>query len=759
MNARRIVLTTAILLAFASACAGPAAAQKYDVGASATEIRIGNTMPYTGPASAYGLIGKVIAAYFNKINAEGGINGRKITFISYDDAYNPAKTVEFAHQLVESDKVLLLFATLGTATSAAIRDYVNANKVPQLFVASGATKWDDPANFPWTMGFQPSYQTEGRIYAQYLMQAHRDGKIAVLFQNDEYGNDLLKSLKEGLRGKIPIVAEVPYQTTDTNLNAQIAKLKASGADVFVDVATPKFAAMAIRRVAETGWKPIHIVNAVSNSVSSVLTPAGLENSEGLVSAYYVKDPDEAAWKDDPAMREFVAFLDKYYPSGGKSNTLAVYGYVIAQTMVQVLKQCGDDLTRENIMRQAANLKSLQFGMLLPGVAINTSAADFSPLEQMQMMRFTGGKWERFGDVLSGIDPGAVSEGFKTIFRYNAASRQPAAELNANTVTMMTGTFGGTYIQVGADLATVLDNGENLRVLPVVGRGSVQAIADILLLKGVDAGIIRSDTLEYLEANGYADALKNRLNYIIRLYNEEMHVVAPKSIRRLADLDGKTVAVDLPDGGTFVTSITVFERLHIRPHFLFVEERIALEKLRKGEIDAIISVEGKPLRSIAQITDENLHLVPVSYDSPLQDTYLPAQLTADDYPNLIKKGERVDTIAVAAVLAAYNWAPGTDRSRRLTRFVDALFSKIKLLQQPPFHPKWKEVALNATIPGWTRFRPAQEWLEQHAPAPQPVAAVRDAAPNTAAVTVSRGSAHERDPLFQEFLEWKKKQPSH
>jgi branched-chain amino acid transport system substrate-binding protein len=754
MNARRIALTTTILLALASLTASPAAAQKHDQGASAAEIRIGNTMPYTGPASAYGLIGKVITAYFNKVNAEGGINGRKITFISYDDAYNPTKTTELARRLVEEDKVLFMFATLGTATSGAIRSYLNANQVPQLFVASGATKWDDPQNFPWTMGFQPSYQTEGRIYAQYLMQAHRDSKIAVLFQNDEYGNDLLKSLKDALHGKLPIVAEVPYQTSDANLNAQISKLKGSGADVLVDVTTPKFAAMAIRRMGEIGWKPVHIVNAVANSVNSVLKPAGLDNAEGVLSSYYLKDPDEPAFKDDPANREFLAFMDKYYPDGDKNNTLSVYGFVIGQAMVQVLKQCGDDLTRENIMRQAANLKGMQIGMLLPGVVINTSASDFAPLEQLQMMRFTNGKWERFGDVLSGIDPGAVSDSFKAIFRYGSATRQTASQLNANTVTIMTGAFGGTYIQVGADLSTVLDDGDNFRLLPVVGRGSVQGIADVLFLKGVDAGIVRSDTLDYLEANGYANTIKNQMSYIIRLYNEEMHVIAPMTIRRLADLDGKTVAVDLPDGGTFVTSITVFEKLHIKPHFLFIEQRVALEKLRKGEIDAVIMVEGKPLRSITQITDENLHFVPVSYERALQETYLPAQLSSEDYPNLIKKGERVDTIAAAAVLVAYNWGPGTERYRRLSHFVDALFSKVKDLQRPPFHPKWKEVALNATMPGWIRFRPAQDWLDHHASTP-PVAASRDSTVSRDS-TASRDSPEERDPLYKEFLEWKKRQ---
>jgi branched-chain amino acid transport system substrate-binding protein len=743
MNNRCFALTTAFGLAVAGLCSGPAAAQKSDA-ANPREIRIGNTMPYTGPAAAYGQIGKVEAAYFNKINAEGGINGRTIAFVSYDDGYNPTKTVELAHRLVEEDKVLFMFGTLGTATSAAIEGYLNQNKVPQLFVASGATRWDDPTHFPWTMGFQPGYQTEGRIYAQWLLQSHRDSRVAVLYQNDEYGNDLLKGLKDGLHGKLPIIAEVPYATTDTSLNAQIARLKASGADVLINISTPKFAAMAIRRMGEIGWKPpVHILNAVSNSVGSVMKPAGIENSEGIISSYYLKDPNDSAFQDDQETRDFQAFMDKYYPDGDKTNTLTVYGYVAAEAMVQVLKQCGDDLSRENIMRQAANLKGVQLPMQLPGVAMNTSPSDYAPLEQLQSMRFTNGKWERFGQVESGIDPGAVSDSFKAIFRYGSATRQTAKELNTNTVTLMTGNFGGTYVQVGADLATVLDTGDNLRILPVVGRGSVQGIADILFLKGVDAGIIRSDTLDYLEANGYASNVKNQLNYIIRLYNEEMHVIAPKSVHTLADLDGKTVAVDLPDGGTFVTSITVFEKLHIKPHFLFIEQRVALEKLRKGEIDAVIMVEGKPLQVLEPIADDNLHLVPVTYDRSLQAAYLPAQLTSDDYPNLIKKGERVDTISVAAVLAAYNWSPGTDRYRRLSHFVEALFSKIKDLQHPPFHPKWKEVALNATMPGWTRFRAAQEWLDQHTTPAQ-------------TANVSHEAAPEHEPTYEEFLEWKKRQ---
>jgi branched-chain amino acid transport system substrate-binding protein len=747
---------TAGLFGVASLAASSASAQKYDPGASATEIRIGSTMPQSGPAVTLGLQGKAIAAYFKKVNAEGGVNGRSINFISYDDGYNPAKTVELTHRLVEEDKVLLIFASVGTTHQAGVQNYLNSNRVPQLFLATGASRWDDPTNFPWTMGMPPSYLTEARIYAQYLMQAHPGGKVAILYQNDDYGGDFLKGLKDGLRGKLPLVAEVSYQQADTSLNAQIDKLKGSGADILVDASTPRITLLAIRRMAEIGWKPVHIINNISSPIQ-VMKMAG-PDAEGLLSGGYLKEYEE--WKNDPGMQDYLAFMDKYYPQGDKTSTTNVYGYMFAQMMVQVLKQCGDELTRDNVMKQAANLKGLQLGVLFPGIAINTSTTDYSPLEQLQMMRFTGGRWERFGDVLSGVDPGVVSEGFKAIFKYGSATRQTANQLNANTVTLMTGTFGGTDVQVGADLATVLDNGDSLRLLPIVGRGSVQGIADILFLKGVDAGIVRSDTLDYLESRGYANNIKMQLNYILRLYNGEMHVLAPSSIRTLADLDGKTVAVDLPDGGTFVTSITVFERLRIKPHFLYIEQRIALEKLRRGEIDAVITVEGKPLESIAQIADGNLHFVPVAYDPVLQDAYLPAQLTSDEYPNLIRKGEQIDTIAVAAVLAAYNWAPNTDRYRRLARFVEALFTKIKDLQRPPFHQKWREVALNATMPGWTRFRPAQEWLDHHA-GPPPGVAERERFNEFMSRRQAAGGARSldrpdsREDLFREFLEWNRK----
>jgi branched-chain amino acid transport system substrate-binding protein len=390
------------LLGGAALAIFPAAAQKkYDPGVSDTEIKVGNTNPYSGPASAYGVIGKTIAAFFNKINAEGGVNGRKINFISYDDGYSPPKTVEQARKLVESDEVLLLFQTLGTPCNTANQKYMNAKKVPQLFVATGATKWNDPKNFPWTMGWQPNYQSEGHIYAQYLLKNHPNGKIGILFQNDDYGKDYVKGLKDGLNGRIPIVAELPYETTDPTIDSQIINLKASGADIFFNVTTPKFAAQAIKKMAEIEWKPVHLLNNVSNAVAAVLKPAGLENSKGILSTAYYKDPTDPTWKEDPAYKEWLAFMEKYYPEGDRTNAFTVYGYLVAQTFVQTIKQSGDELTRANVMKQAANLKNLQLGMLLPGISINTSPTDFAPIKQMQMERFNGERWELFGPVLTG----------------------------------------------------------------------------------------------------------------------------------------------------------------------------------------------------------------------------------------------------------------------------------------------------------------------------------------------------------------------
>jgi branched-chain amino acid transport system substrate-binding protein len=399
MRTYGVLATLALGLAVA---ATPAAAQKkYDPGASDTEIKIGNINPYSGPASAYGTIGKAISAYFDKVNAEGGINGRKIKFITYDDGYSPPKAVEQARKLVESDEVLLIFQSLGTPSNTAIHKYMNAKKVPQLFVATGATKWGDPKNFPWTMGWQPNYQTEGRIYARYLLEKYPNGKIGILYQNDDYGKDYVKGLKDGLRDKIKIVAELPYEPADPTVDSQIVNLKASGADIFYNVTTPKFAAQAIRKAAEIGWKPVHVLNSVSASVGSVLKPAGFQHSQGIITTSYLKDPTDPTWKDDAAMKEWRAFMAKYYPAGDLNTPFNVYGVLVAQTLVQVLKQCGNDLTRANVMKQAAGLKGLELGLLIPGIKINTSPTDFYPIEQMQMAEFKGESFHLFGPVFAG----------------------------------------------------------------------------------------------------------------------------------------------------------------------------------------------------------------------------------------------------------------------------------------------------------------------------------------------------------------------
>ncbi|EHR00610.1 ABC transporter substrate-binding protein [Bradyrhizobium sp. WSM471] len=393
-----------VLAAFAlcTAMSDPALAQKkYDSGASDTEIKIGNIMPYSGPASAYAAIGKAEEAYFNKINAEGGIGGRKIKFISYDDGYSPPKTVEQARKLVESDGVLLIFGSLGTSTNGAIRKYMNEKKVPQLFVASGASKWNDPKQYPWTMGWQPSYASEARIYAKYIMKEKPDGKIGVLYQNDDFGKDYLKGLKEGLGPKASmIVLEDSYDTSEPAIDEHVVKLKASGADIFVSITTPKFAAQAIKKAAEIGWHPVHIISNVSASVGGVLEPAGLEISQGILSATYTKDGSDPQWNADDGMKKFYNFVAQYDPKANKLDAGVVFGYAAAQTMVKVLQMCGDDLTRDNVMKQAASLKDFEPDTLLPGIKINTAADNFAPIEQLQMMRFKGRKWELFGDVIS-----------------------------------------------------------------------------------------------------------------------------------------------------------------------------------------------------------------------------------------------------------------------------------------------------------------------------------------------------------------------
>ncbi|MEZ5820994.1 MAG: ABC transporter substrate-binding protein [Bradyrhizobium sp.] len=395
------VISTALAVVAASS-SGALAQKKYDTGASDTEIKIGNIMPYSGPASAYGVIGKTAEAYFKKINAEGGINGRKINFITYDDAYSPPKTVEQARKLVESDEVLFIFNPLGTPPNSAIHKYMNSKKVPQLFVATGATKWNDPKNFPWTMGWQPNYQSEAQIYAKYILKNHPNAKIGVLYQNDDYGKDYLKGLKDGLGAKTSmIVMEESYEVSEPTIDSHIVKLKATGADVFVNITTPKFAAQAIKKNAEIGWKPVHFLNNVSASVGSVLKPAGFENAQGIISSAYLKDPTDKQWKDDAGMKAWNEFLDKYFPEANRADGSVMYGYTVAQGLVQVLKQCGNDLTRANVMKQAASLKDLQLGGFLPGIKANTSATDFAPISQVQLQRFKGETWELFGEVMTG----------------------------------------------------------------------------------------------------------------------------------------------------------------------------------------------------------------------------------------------------------------------------------------------------------------------------------------------------------------------
>src|SRR3954462_7068476 len=393
----------AAALAFCAATSPGALAQKkYDSGASDTEIKIGNIMPYSGPASAYGVIGKTEEAYFRKINAEGGINGRKITFVSYDDAYSPPKTVEQARKLVESDEVLIVFNPLGTPPNSAIQKYMNQKKVPQLFVATGATKWNNPKEFPWTMGWQPNYQSEAQIYAKYILKNKPDAKIAVLFQNDDYGKDYLKGFKDGLGAKAAsmIVMEESYEVSEPTIDSHIVKLKASGADVFVNITTPKFAAQAIKKNAEIGWKPLHFLNNVSGSIGSVMKPAGFENAQDIISSNYLKDPTDSQWKTDKGMIAWNEFLDKYYPEANRADASVMYAYTVAQGVVHVLKACGDNLTRENVMKQAASIKDLELGGLLPGVKVNTSATDFAPLAQLRLMRFKGDTWDLFGDIIS-----------------------------------------------------------------------------------------------------------------------------------------------------------------------------------------------------------------------------------------------------------------------------------------------------------------------------------------------------------------------
>jgi branched-chain amino acid transport system substrate-binding protein len=390
-------------LALATAAGNTALADKiYDTGASDTEIKIGNIVPYSGPASAYGSVGKAMAAVFQKVNDEGGINGRKINFISYDDAYSPPKTVEQARKLIESDEVLLLFGTLGTASNTAIQKYVNAKKIPQLFVATGATKWNEPKKFPWTMGWLPSYQSESRVYAKYLTREKPAAKIAVLYQNDDMGKDYLKGLTDGMNGDPSrIVAQESYEVAEPTIESHIVKLKSYNPDAIIFFTTPKFGAQAIKKLGEMNWKPLTIISNVSASTAAVMRPAGIDNAQGVISAAYAKDVSDPQWSNDSGVAAFKELLAKYLPEINPVDSSALTGYNMATTMVEVLKRCGDELTRANVMKQAASLKQFAQGGLLPGVTLTTGPDDFQPIEQLQLMQFKGERWQLFGDVMSG----------------------------------------------------------------------------------------------------------------------------------------------------------------------------------------------------------------------------------------------------------------------------------------------------------------------------------------------------------------------
>ncbi|BAR56702.1 hypothetical protein NK6_3525 [Bradyrhizobium diazoefficiens] len=399
-------LATATALTLALSISAANAQKKYDPGASDTEIKVGQTVPFSGPASAYASIGKTQAAYFKMINDHGGINGRKINLIQYDDAYSPPKAVEQVRKLVERDEVLLTFQIIGTPSNAAVQKYLNSKKVPQLFAATGASKFTDPKNFPWTMGYNPNYFVEGRIYGQYILREHPNAKIGVLYQNDDLGKDYLNGIKAGLGDKAAkmIVTEASYEVSDPTVDSQILKIKDAGADLFFSATTPKQAAQAIKKIAELGWHPVQIVDINATSVGAVMKPAGLDAAKGVISVNYGKDPLDPTWKDDAGMKRYLDFMAKYYPDGDKDSNFNTYGYGTAQLLAHVLQQCGDNLTRENVMKQAASLKDVTGDIALPGIKANTSPTDYRVNKQLQMMKFNGERWELFGPILEDAGP-------------------------------------------------------------------------------------------------------------------------------------------------------------------------------------------------------------------------------------------------------------------------------------------------------------------------------------------------------------------
>jgi ABC-type branched-subunit amino acid transport system substrate-binding protein len=405
MSNRIPAMVATALLAVAFSTSQSLAQKKYDTGASDTEIKFGQTVPFSGPYSAYANIGKSELAYFNMINDKGGINGRKLNLIQYDDAYSPPKTVEQVRKLVEGDEVLFTFQIIGTAANAAVQKYLNGKKVPQMLASTGASRFTDPQNYPWTMAFNPNYQSEARIYAKYILANHPNAKIGILYQNDDMGRDYMAGLKSGLGAKASmIVGEVPYEVTDPTVDSQIVKLKSMGIDLLFDASTPKFAAQAIKKLADLGWKPVHILDINASPVSATLKPAGLDISKDIISTNYGKDPSDPQWKDDPGIKAYFAFMDKYFPDGDKLNTINTYGYSVAELMTHILRQCGDDLTRENLMKQAANVKDFVPSLALPGIKVNTSPTDFRVNKQMQMMKFNGERWELFGPIIEDTGP-------------------------------------------------------------------------------------------------------------------------------------------------------------------------------------------------------------------------------------------------------------------------------------------------------------------------------------------------------------------